>query len=199
MSLPRVRRATAADRSVSVDTAARAFANDPFIRHLMPDDERYLHDATRFFGLLFDTRLAGGELWCTDDCTAVAQWNGPDGNRMGGDWVDAQWEAIEPELHPATIPGVDRLDHALDPTWPEEPHWYLGVFATHPDRQGRGLGSAVLAPGLAAADAAGLGAYLVTATEANVAFYAGHGFGIHVEVDLLDGPHIWMLGRPARG
>ncbi len=149
--------------------------------------------------MLFDTRLAGGELWCTDDCAAVAQWNAPGGNRMGGDWVDAQWDAIEPELHPATIPGVERLDHALTPTWPDGPHWYLGVLATHPDRQGRGLGSAVLVPGLAEADAAGLASYLVTATEANVAFYARHGFGIHVEVDLPHGPHIWMLGRPAGG
>ncbi len=36
-----IRRATAGDRSTSVDTAARAFAADPFIRYLMPDDERY--------------------------------------------------------------------------------------------------------------------------------------------------------------
>ncbi len=170
--LPAIRRAAVGDRSTSIDTAARAFSADPFIRHLMPDDERYLDDASRFFGLLFDTRLAGGELWCTDDCAAVAQWNPPGGNRMGGDWVDAQWDAIEPELHPATIPGVERLDHALTPTWPDEPHWYLGVLATHPDRQGGGLGSAVLMPGLAEADAAGLASYLVTATEANVAFYA---------------------------
>ncbi|HEU5301228.1 MAG TPA: hypothetical protein VFW06_03205 [Acidimicrobiia bacterium] len=56
----------------------------------------------------------------------------------------------------------------------------------------------MLRPGLAEADAAGLAAYLVTATESNVAFYARHGFGTHVEVDLRDGPHIWMLGRPPR-
>ena len=46
------------------------------------------------------------------------------------------------------------MDHALIPTWPEEPHWYLGVLATHPNRLGAGLGAAVLAPGLAEAAAA---------------------------------------------
>ena len=45
------------------------------------------------------------------------------------------------------------------------PHWYLGVLATEPARQGTGLGRAVTAPMLAAADRAGLPAYLETASE----------------------------------
>lgn len=193
-----IRRATADDKVASVETAVRAFASDPFIRHLMPDDDRYDDDAAVFFGLLFDTRIAGGEVWCTDDCTAVAQWNPPGGNRMGSEWVDAAWDAVEADLHPATIPRIDALDALLTPTWPDEEHWYLGVLATLPSQQGRELGSAVLGPALAAADAELLPAYLVTATAANVAFYARHGFRVHVEVDFPDGPHIWMLGRPAR-
>lgn len=193
-----IRRARADDRAVSVETAVRAFEADPFIRHLMPDDDRYDADATTFFGLLFDTRLAGGDMWCTDDCSAVAQWNPPGGNRMGGDWVDAQWDAVGAQLHPMTAPRIEAVDDALSPTWPEEEHWYLGVVAAAPGRQRQGLGSEVLRPALAEADAAGLAAYLVTSTEANVAFYARHGFGTHVEVDLPDGPHIWMLGRRPR-
>ncbi len=194
-----VRRTEAADRDASVTTAVRAFAADPFIRYLLPDDERYGDDATRFFGLLFDLRLAGGDMWCTDDATAVAQWNPPGGNRKGQAWVDEQWDAVGGRLHPVTGPRLDEVDGLLTPTWPEGPHWYLGILATRPELQGRGLGSAVLAPALAAADRDGLAVYLVTATAENVAFYARHGFGVHVEVDPADGPHIWMLVRPPGG
>lgn len=194
-----VRRAVATDRDLSVETAVRAFETDPFIRYLAPDDDRYDADAATFFGLLFDTRLAGGDMWCTEDSTSIAQWNPPGGNRMGGEWVDAQWDAVAAGLHPSTIPRIEAVDELLTPTWPEAPHWYLGVLATRPGLQGRGFGSAVLAPVLAAADRDGCAAYLVTATAGNVAFYGRHGFGIHVEVDLPDGPHLWMLGRPPAG
>ncbi|HEY8216486.1 MAG TPA: GNAT family N-acetyltransferase [Acidimicrobiia bacterium] len=190
-----VRRATADDRAVSVRTAARAFVGDPFIRHLLPDDDRYEAHAEAFFGLLFDVRLAGGDLWCTDDCAAVAQWTPPGGNRRGDAWVDEQFDAVTGSLHELTYERMEALDALLAPGWPAEPHWYLGVLATDPGAPGRGLGSAVLAPGLARADADGLAAYLVTATEANVAFYRRRGFGVYVEVDLPDGPHVWMLER----
>ena len=43
---------------------------------------------------------------------------------------------------------------------PEEPHWYLPFVGTRPDRQSRGLGSAVMRPVLDACDVAGLPAYL---------------------------------------
>ncbi len=190
-----VRRGTADDRHASVRTATRAFAADPFIRHLLPDDDRYEADAAAFFGLLFDVRLAGGDLWCTDDCVSVAQWTPPGGNRRGEAWVDEQFDAVSGAVHPTTYERIEALDALLTPTWPTQPHWYLGVLATHPDRQGQGLGSAVLAPGLAAADRDAVGASLVTATAENVAFYRRHGFDVHVELDLPDGPHVWMLVR----
>ena len=176
-------------------TAVRAFALDPFIRDLMPDDDRYESDATAFFGLLFDVRLAGGDVWCTDDCVAVAQWTAPGGNRLGGAWVDEQFDAAAGVVHPVTYERIEQLDDLLAPTWPAAPHWYLGVLATHPDWQGRGLASALLAPVLSAADGDELDAYLVTATRSNVTFYRRHGFDVHVEVDLPDGPRVWMLTR----
>ena len=78
----------------------------------------------------------------------------------------------------------DELVHAVMPT---EPHWYLGVLATHPDSAGRRSGRAVMEPGLEQARAAGLPAYLETATAANVAIYVKSGWTVTdtVEVDEL--------------
>ena len=49
---------------------------------------------------------------------------------------------------------------------------------------------------LAAADRAGLPAYLETASETNVAIYRRLGFEVEREVDMPDcGPRCWLMGR----
>ena len=52
---------------------------------------------------------------------------------------------------------------------PREEHWYLEVLGTRPDRQGEGLGSALIRHGLERAEQDGLPAYLESSKESNVA------------------------------
>ncbi len=79
-------------------------------------------------------------------------------------------------------------------------HWNLPTLGVDPPRQGQGVGSALLQPGLALADADGLPCYLETEKETNVSFYNRHGFDVVVEVDLpKGGPHIWTMKREPRG
>ena len=67
------------------------------------------------------------------------------------------------------------------------------------DKQGQGVGSSLVAPMLARADAEGLPCYLETMKERNVAFYEKHGFQVVVEDDLpKGGPHFWTMKRPAK-
>ena len=87
-------------------------------------------------------------------------------------------------------------DAAVHGGAPEPPYWYLGVLATHPDRHGQGLATAVLGPGLAAADEEGWDCWLETSTPANKAFYAGRGFTEGREFAVPDGPPTWWLRRP---
>jgi ribosomal protein S18 acetylase RimI-like enzyme len=78
------------------------------------------------------------------------------------------------------------------------PHWYLAVLGTEPELQGRGLGSAVLAPVLEQADRDGVAAYLESSKESNIAFYARHGFRVSGEVRLPRGPKLWPMWRDPR-
>jgi ribosomal protein S18 acetylase RimI-like enzyme len=80
-----------------------------------------------------------------------------------------------------------------------EDHWYLMLLGVDPPRQGQGIGSALMQPALAKADAAHLPAYLETQKEINVKLYQKHGFEVVVETNLPDdGPHVWCMKRPAR-
>jgi GNAT superfamily N-acetyltransferase len=77
-----------------------------------------------------------------------------------------------------------------------DPHWYLGVLATHPARQGEGLASAVLAPVLDEADRTGIACCLETSKDANRRFYSRRGFTQATDVLLPDGPRTWWMRRP---
>jgi len=81
---------------------------------------------------------------------------------------------------------------------PKEEHWYLALLAVDPSRQGQGVGSKLIAPALAQADADGLPCYLETTKVSNVAWYRGAGFDVVDELHILDGPPIWTMTRPAR-
>jgi ribosomal protein S18 acetylase RimI-like enzyme len=68
-----------------------------------------------------------------------------------------------------------RLER-LHPRKPD--HWYLHYLGVEPRRQGRGLGSALLAPMLGTCDEERTGAYLEASTERNRALYERHGFSV---------------------
>jgi ribosomal protein S18 acetylase RimI-like enzyme len=75
-------------------------------------------------------------------------------------------------------------------------HWYLAGIGVEPAVQRHGVGSALLRPGLDAADRAGLPAALLTNSERNLAFYERHGFRvIHEGETPSGGPHAWMMRR----
>lgn len=78
---------------------------------------------------------------------------------------------------------------------PSEAHWHLSHLAVDGARRRQGLGSALLAGGLALADHDGVGAYLETANEASLAFGERAGFHQVGRVELGGGPPIWLMWR----
>lgn len=67
-----------------------------------------------------------------------------------------------------------------------------------PPAQGRGIGTRLIAPGLARADAQSLPCYLTTARGENVRFYERFGFQVEAErLPLVQGgPTHWGMRRP---
>jgi ribosomal protein S18 acetylase RimI-like enzyme len=96
----------------------------------------------------------------------------------------------------ANLRNTLRLLELVDRLHPHEPHWYLASLGTAVDRQGQGVGGALMRPVLAHCDAEGIGAYLESSKERNVPFYRRHGFEVRQEVTLPgDGPPIWTMWR----
>jgi GNAT superfamily N-acetyltransferase len=93
------------------------------------------------------------------------------------------------------LPRVMRGLADVERRHPDGLHLHLAILGVDPERQRRGLGSALLAPGLERCDRERLPAYLETGREANLAFYERHGFTVADQVALPRGPRVWTLTR----
>ncbi len=92
-----------------------------------------------------------------------------------------------------------RLLFEVDSLHPKEPHWYLATLGTAPERQGQGVGAALLQPVLDRADEDGMPAYLESSKERNVPFYARFGFEVVEELhSKASGPPMWRMWREPR-
>lgn len=196
--MPAVRAATDGDRRVVVDDTVAAFARDPLVRWFFPDDARWDELGSSFFGTLLDLRLRGGVVDVDAAGRGAAQWEPPGGLAMDEAAVEAAWEPHRALRDAATEERFRLVGGRMAPHVPDEPHWYLGVLAVHPDHHRRGIGSALIAPGLARADDDGVPAFLETATTDNVRLYERHGFVVTAELQLPDGPAVWFMTRHPR-
>lgn len=180
---------------------ARAFASDPFMIYLMPDEARRRRLLPRMLGAIQRYCLQHGRVNVTDAYDAVAAWLPPGRTdvtplRMLG----AGFATALPPLGLGGLTRMQRLTSAMDADhhrlMPEH-HWYLWLLGTDPDRVRRGHAARVLAPVLTQADTAQTPAYLDTHLETNLAFYARQGF-LPVTDRVVDGLHYWGLRRDPR-
>jgi GNAT superfamily N-acetyltransferase len=186
---------TAADVPALSAMLARAFHDDPVTEFMLRSEVTRPRYAARFFSWQF-RRLMGHELvHVAGDGEGAALWAPPDR------WRETAGETLRlvAALLPAIalhLPSLLRTVAEVERRHPREPHLYLAVLGTDPPAQGRGVGSAAIAPGLALADSEGLPAYLETAKERNLAFYARFGFRVTDEFRLpAGGPTLWCMWR----
>ncbi len=194
-----VRRAGAADLPALARMLTRAFDDDPVARYGCPRDDLRPWMLERFHLARNRQMLRAGEIWMTPDGESAAVWAAPDQWRPT---VRDDLAFSRAQLHPRLIRraplvgwglyGVERRHP------PRPPHWYLATLGTDPDAQGRGLGTAVLAPVLEECDRDGVAAYLESSKERNIDYYVRFGFRVTEEVKLPRGPRVWLMWRDPR-
>jgi ribosomal protein S18 acetylase RimI-like enzyme len=196
---PPARRATAADAAALTRTLARAFDDDPVAAWACPPPRERPRMLERFYAVRLRQLLAQDEVWTDPARRAAALWAPPERwrNTLRDDLALTRG-LLRPRLL-ARLPLVAGGMLGLERSHPASPpHWYLAILGTAPEAQGRGLGSAVLAPVLARCDEDRVGAYLESSKERNVAFYARHGFRVVRVLRLPRGPHLWAMWREPR-
>lgn len=194
-----VRVATEADLPGLARSLALAFETDPLIRFLFGDrPPRPNRFSERFFLREGARHLRHGHVYTVEGGGAGAYWDPPGHWRTPASHILRSAPLLLRGMGRRALPalrGLTRIEaaHATHP-----PHWYLAVLGTEPDCQGRGLGSALLAPVLARCDEDGTGAYLESSKEANIPFYERHGFEVVGRVEFPGGPPVWPMWRDPR-
>ena len=180
---------------------ARAFFDDPVATFLFPDARRRPALLDRFFELqLTQNYLRRGVVSTTLDGDGAALWMPPGAPKP---------TLRERLLHSAFALrlgerrfAAHRLTALLETRHPREPHWYLGALGVDPDRQGCGIGTALLEAALARCDERGEGAYLEASRPESARLYERVGFSCR---ELLvpaavgvDGPELYLMYRAGR-
>jgi len=189
------RLATRNDVTPLSQALGRSFLDDPVMAWLFPEPADRLQRITAFFALMLERQhLKHGEVWTSDNLEGAAAWDSPGHWRTEFTALLGNGPALILLLGRRTVTGLQGLTR-VEKRHPRQPHWYLAILGTDPPSQGRGVGSAMLAPVLQRCDAEGLGAYLESSKERNVPYYQRHGFHVTEEMTLPKGPPIWLMWR----
>lgn len=179
---------------------AGAFSSLEVASWLVPNPEARQRVLAAQFAIIVDHAFRFG---------AVEVAVGEDGHRDGiAVWLHQtgsdplppppQYEQRLARLAGVYLERLQTLDAAFDTVRPQDPHHHLAFLAVRSERQGAGVGSALLESGHAHADAAGLPVVLEAACPRSRALYERHGYRptepLHVGGT---GPVMWPMRRPA--
>jgi GNAT superfamily N-acetyltransferase len=192
---PSVVLATDADVPKICELLARVFFDDPVSSFLIPNEKLRLRGIELFMRAALEKDLmAFGRVYVTDDLSGAALWAPAGKPFLSG--ARALRNIVPVTRYVAT--NMHRVLRALmkvESLHPKVPHYYLATLGTAPERQGHGIGGALMQPVLARCDANGVPAYLESSKARNLPLYERHGFKVTNEVVLAGGPTIWTMWR----
>jgi ribosomal protein S18 acetylase RimI-like enzyme len=176
---------------------ARAFHDDPAWTWLLPDPERRARVLPWLFRVGFDVTAA--DVWVTVGSVAgAARWLPPGKPAMRVGATLRAMLATPLRLGSATAPflAYGRTVETMRAQVMPGPHWYLAGIGVDPTMRRRGIGSALMRPGLEAAQRDGLPIVLLTNNAENIPFYERNGFVIvRTGTTPRGGPQAWAMVR----
>lgn len=182
-----------ASPEIAIDVIVRAFAADPVARWMYPSDADYWRHFPVFARAFGGKAFAEGVAHVTTGVDGVALWLPPGVHPDEAPLV----ELVETTVAPERVADVFAVMGQMDGFHPAEPHWHLPMIGVVPERQGHGIGSALLRRGLELCDRAGLPAYLEASSTGSAALYARHGFEAVGTIQAGGSPPMFpMVRRP---
>ena len=159
-----------------------------------PDPERRAAIAPALFELYAEAFVPLGETYLTERLDGAALWAPPGQQPVGEDDAEAFGQRIT-EIAGDDAERLFELEAAFDEHAPSTPHFHLQLVGTLPERQGQGIGSALIAGVLARCDRDRVPAYLEATSEQNRRLYERHGFVVTGSITPQGGPTLTAMWR----
>jgi GNAT superfamily N-acetyltransferase len=180
------------DRGRVFEILTAAFAADPAVRWMYPDEKQYRRHFPRFADAFAGRAIERGTAELIENM-AVALWlppgAGPDETMLA--------HTLEESLPKADRGPVFALFEQMAGHHPREAHWYLPLIGVEPTGQGRGYGSDLLNHALRRCRREGFQAYLESTNPRNIPLYERLGFRAVGRIQIGSSPPIVsMLYRP---
>lgn len=181
---------------------AKAFVDDPMFEFIFPDDSTRLQALMAFFQPFVADGIKRGKILLAPANQGACIWYPAEVCVFDDEFeavinqvvtISAQWGGAESGLR------CEHLANQVGAYEPSDLRCEVLWIALLPEARGQGLGGHLLQPALNAADAQGLGAYLVSSNVRNHSFYERHGFCkrdvIHISSDyFMTG--MWRVPTP---
>ncbi|HET6329050.1 MAG TPA: GNAT family N-acetyltransferase [Planctomycetaceae bacterium] len=180
----------------------RAFLDYPLMVYANSELERRRRGVATLYGAIVRDTLRHGEVHVSAGLEGACCWLPPGvglpsfarevrsgmlGLPLGFGWAGFQ-----------RLVDFDHVQRRLHEKYAIGPHWFLATIGVDPAHQGRGIGSALIAPVLARADEQRIPCYLETHTTGNVRLYERHGFRVVEHIENPTSVPLWaMLRAPA--
>lgn len=176
---------------------ARAFHDDPAWRWVVPSERRRAALLPWLFRMAFEVTEAN--TWTTAGrVVGCARWLPPGRPQVHVGPMLRAFVSTPLRAREATsrFLAYGRAVEAMRAAAVPEPHWYLAGIGVEPAERRKGVGSALIAPGIEFSTRDRIPCALLTNAERNLRFYEYHGFEVVSEGQTPeDGPHAWMMRR----
>jgi ribosomal protein S18 acetylase RimI-like enzyme len=185
------------------EALTRAFLEYPLMIYANARLERRRRGVATLYGAILRDTLRHGEVHVSAGLEGACCWLPPGvglptfarearagmlGLPLGFGWAGFQ-----------RLVDFDHVQRRLHEQYAAGPHWFLATIGVDPAHQGRGIGSALMAPVLARADEQRAPCYLETHTTDNVRLYERHGFHVMQHVENPTSVSLWAMLRSPVG
>ncbi len=189
----------------AAEVVAAAFYDYPMFTFYFPDPSKRTHLLRWYLGNVLNCALRYGEVFTTPEISGVIFTLPPGHTQI------SQWEYIQNGFLPSALVlgwrnfvRSQACEQFVGDTHKQvmqgQPHYYLWGLAVDPSRKRHGVGTALLQPFIAKADAEKMPIYLETHEEKNVGYYEPMGFALaHTDnIPRFELPIWCMVRQPAR-
>jgi GNAT superfamily N-acetyltransferase len=189
-------RAGQADIGVLSQVIADAFFSLTVCRWLIPDGTARRAAFPGYFGLYVEHAIADGLVETTPDRAAAALWIPGEGPGEPPDGYTGRLAGITGSY----LSNFLAFDEQLDRHHPAGTfHHHLAILAVRPDRQGQGIGTALLDARHAVLEDEGIPAYLEASDERTRRLYLDHGYADQGgPIEFADGVRMYPMWREPR-